>query len=159
MTRHEPLEYLLVAAQACQRDHRRQPLPDTARVRQPGLARRDAEPRHRLLPIVEDIEQRTVLLGVVLVEEPPHTDDRCHRPLERTIGELPCEADGLADPHGEMAAAAAALPGDRGSAVDAVSCQTGARPPDSPIKCVQHREPVPGNLVMTRWQKRLQAAA
>ena len=66
--RHEPLVDLFVAAQARQRDHSRQRLPGAARRRQPGLARLDPQARDRLAAIVEDVEQRTVLLGVGLRE-------------------------------------------------------------------------------------------
>ena len=66
--RHEPLEDVFVAAQARQRDHRGQRLPGIARHRQPGPARLDPQACDRLVPVVEDLEQRPVLLCVGLRE-------------------------------------------------------------------------------------------
>ena len=101
--RHEALVRVFVPAQARQRDHGRQRLPGTCATRQPRAARLDPQARDRLAPIIEDLEQRSVLLRVGLREQPAHANHRCQHLLQRTIGEIPGEAHRLLQPDRQLA--------------------------------------------------------
>ena len=108
--RFQPLVGVFVAAESGQRHDGRQWLPRASRRRPSDVAGFDAQARDGLVAVVEDVEQRSVLLGVSLRQQPPHADHGRHFLLERTRRQVPREVHGLRQAHGQRRAPVAWLP-------------------------------------------------
>lgn len=112
--------------------------------------------RATVLPVVEHVEEQSVLFGVGLVEEASRSDDRHQRPLQRAGGEVLGEARRLFQPDFQMISALARLPRDRGIVI-AAAREAGTAATDELVERLEKGEPMPGNRVMSGWQKCLQA--
>ena len=108
---HEPLVFVLVPAQGRERNGGRHRCPGRARERS-RPASLDRHPGGCLALLVQDLEQRAVLLRFQVIEEPPDADDRRQPLLQWPIGKVPGKADRTVGPD-LQALPAARLPLER----------------------------------------------
>ena len=155
--RFQPLVGAFVAAQAGERHDRRQRLPRASRRRPPDLAGFDAQARDRLVPLVEDVEERPVLFGVGLRQQPPHANHGRQFLFERARRQVPHEVHGLRHAHGQRRSSVARLPRHDCGLVDARPPEACAGFSDASVERVEHGESMPADGVMTRGEQRAQA--
>ena len=147
----------LVPAQTCEGDHRREVVPPASPLRQPCASRRNTHASDDLSLVVEHVQQRSVLLGVGLLEEPPWPDGIRHGPPQRTGREVPGKRDRLADRCREVTRRSRVVPHDGAVSVEACASQTGASPAYPAVDGIEDGEPVPADSLMARRQERRQA--
>ena len=126
--------------------------------RQPRMARFNSYAGNRLVPRVENVEQRPSRLGFELRHESSHSDDWCEGALERTMGQVPGKAHRPGDSKRQVGPSAWPTPCDAVGVAAGSSSQTSAGSPDTAIDGVEHRQPSSSNGVVPCRHQCLEAS-